>query len=202
MGIRKTLATTIHKGERTVKKIINRAARMYYGSLFKSAGRKVRFFPFSSDIHYWNISAGDDVYIGPSARFICGVEGICIGNKVIMGPGVTIITGEHPIDPRGRYICDIREKKPGEDQAVHIGDDVWIGAGATILKGVEIGRGAIVAAGALVKNNIPPYAIAGGVPAKIIRYRGSKETLLAHEEQLYGKVLTDFKSIMPENQNA
>ena len=202
MGISKALATIIYKGERGAKKLLNMIARSYYGSLFKSAGRKVRFFPFSSDIHYWNVSAGNDVYIGPSARFICGVEGISIGNKVIMGPGVTIITGEHPVDPRGRYICDIREKSPGEDQAVNIGDDVWIGAGATILKGVEIGRGAIVAAGALVKNNVPPYAIVGGVPAKILKYRGNIETLCMHEEQLYGKVLTNFKHLTPETKSA
>ncbi len=52
-----------------------------------------------------------------------------------------------------------------------IGDDVWIGERAVILSGVEIGRGAIVAAGAVVSKSIPPYAIAAGVPAKVIKYR-------------------------------
>lgn len=52
-----------------------------------------------------------------------------------------------------------------------IGDDVWIGYGATILSGINIGQGAIIAAGAVVANDVPPYSIVGGVPAKIIKYR-------------------------------
>jgi serine acetyltransferase len=52
-----------------------------------------------------------------------------------------------------------------------VGDDVWIGYGATILSGVHIGQGAVVAAGALVAKDVPPYAIVGGVPAKVIKYR-------------------------------
>lgn len=54
---------------------------------------------------------------------------------------------------------------------VIVGDDVWIGYGATILKGVEIGNGAIIAAGAVVTSNVAPYTIVGGVPAKIIKTR-------------------------------
>ncbi len=60
---------------------------------------------------------------------------------------------------------------------VRIGNDVWIGARATILSGVEIGDGAVVAAGAVVTKNIPPYAIVGGVPAKLIKYRFPEEVV-------------------------
>lgn len=56
-----------------------------------------------------------------------------------------------------------------------IKDDVWIGFGATILSGVHIGQGAVVAAGAVVTKDVPPYAIVGGVPAKVIKYRFSQE---------------------------
>lgn len=186
------IARLFFKIETTARKLLNYIGRKYYGKLFASAGSNIRFFPFNSDLHYWNISAGNDVYIGPFACFICGIAGISIGNKVIMGPNVTIITGEHPIDLRGRYIYDIREKQAGEDLPVIIHDDVWVGAGVTILKGVEIGRGAVLAAGAVVKKDVPPYAIVGGVPGKVIRYRGSKEELMAHEKSLYGKIVTDF----------
>ncbi len=58
-----------------------------------------------------------------------------------------------------------------------IGDDVWIGYGATILSGVHIGQGAVVAAGAVVTSDVAPYAIVGGVPAKLIRYRFSQEVI-------------------------
>ena len=61
--------------------------------------------------------------------------------------------------------------------SVVIGNDVWIGARATILEGVTIGDGAVVAAGAVVTKEVPPYAIVGGVPAKIIKYRFDEETI-------------------------
>ena len=60
---------------------------------------------------------------------------------------------------------------------VDIGNDVWVGYGALIMDGVKIGDGAIVAAGAVVTKDVPPYAIVGGVPAKIIRYRFDSETI-------------------------
>lgn len=56
-----------------------------------------------------------------------------------------------------------------------VGDDVWIGYGATIMSGVHIGQGAVIAAGAVVTKDVPPYAIVGGVPAKVIRYRFEPE---------------------------
>jgi acetyltransferase-like isoleucine patch superfamily enzyme len=64
------------------------------------------------------------------------------------------------------YACDMRARGP-----IVIDDEVWIGQGATILSGVSIGKGAIIAAGAVVSKDVPPYAVAGGVPARIIKYR-------------------------------
>ena len=58
-----------------------------------------------------------------------------------------------------------------------VDDDVWIGYRATILDGVHLGQGCIVAAGAVVASDVPPYAIVGGVPAKVIRYRFAPETI-------------------------
>jgi acetyltransferase-like isoleucine patch superfamily enzyme len=64
-----------------------------------------------------------------------------------------------------------------ELKSVTVGNDVWIGARALILDGVTIGDGAIIAAGAVVTTDVPPYAIVGGVPAKIIRYRFSEDII-------------------------
>lgn len=54
---------------------------------------------------------------------------------------------------------------------IHVGDDVWIGYGAIILSGTSIGQGAVIAAGAIVTDDVPPYAIVGGIPAKVLKYR-------------------------------
>ncbi len=69
---------------------------------------------------------------------------------------------------------DFEAKTKGD---IIVDDDVWIGYGATILSGVHIGQGAVVAAGAVVSKDVPPYAIVGGVPAKVIKYRFNQEMI-------------------------
>lgn len=95
---------------------------------------------------------------------ILGDGGVEVGRDAMMGPDVTIITQDHKASPDGRFDGYERAK-------VVIGDDAWIGARAVILKGVRIGRSAIVAAGAVVSKDVPDYAIVGGVPAKVIKMR-------------------------------
>jgi tetrahydrodipicolinate N-succinyltransferase len=68
---------------------------------------------------------------------------------------------------------------PDKEGIIMIGNDVWIGAGALILSGVTIGDGAIVGAGSVVTHDVPPYAVVGGVPAKIIRFRYNKDQIEA-----------------------
>jgi acetyltransferase-like isoleucine patch superfamily enzyme len=105
----------------------------------------------------------------------------------MFGPEVTIRGGSHVIEYVGRFMKDIRddEKRPEDDLGVIIEDDVWVGTRAIILHGVHIGRGAVVAAGAVVTKDVPPYAIVGGVPARIIRYRWDVDTIIEHEKSLY-----------------
>ncbi len=171
--------------------IQNRVGRYFLKNLFKSVGKNVKF-QYKDIFTFRNITIGNDVYIGPHATFLAAEAPIIIGNKVLFGPNVSIITGNHPIDLRGKFIYDILEKLPGEDMPVTVSDDVWIGAGAIILKGVIIGRGAVIASGAVVNTNVPSYAIVGGIPAKIIKYRGKKDELEKHEQILYGKIISDF----------
>ena len=92
---------------------------------------------------------------------------ITIGDYVHTGANVVMLGFNH-----GFYTRDIPTKEQDYmDAPIVIGDDVWIGAGAIILAGVTIGKGAIIAAGAVVNKDVPPYTIAGGVPAKVIKER-------------------------------
>ena len=72
---------------------------------------------------------------------------------------------------------DFKEYKP-----IIIGNDVWIGARVTIMDGVSVGNGAVSASGAVVTKDVPPYAIVGGVPAKVIRYRASESKIMEYSE--------------------
>ena len=141
----------------------------------------------SSDIKgLENLYVGDNTLIPKGSTFYCTRAELRIGNKVIFGPKPTIITGDHRIDIIGKYIIDVTddEKLPDQDAPVIIEDDVWCGANVTILKGVTIGRGSVVAAGAVVTKSCPPYSIIGGVPAKIIKKRFTDEDIILHEKRL------------------
>lgn len=164
---------------------LNRVVSFFFKRIMIHCGKHVRFKSLSSSITYKNLSIGNDVYLGPHATIIATESKVFIGNKVLFGPHVTLIGGDHRITDVGRFIYDVLDKKPGDDIDIHICDDVWVGTNATILKGVEIGRGAVVAAGSLVVKNVPPYAIVGGVPAKVLKYRWDIDQILEHERILY-----------------
>ena len=176
----KVLAVIYRNSYRLYRRIV----MILFRSLFKKTGRNVVFDPFGV-YSFETISIGDDVYIGPGAVLSASESSIDIGNKVMFGPNVTIMGGDHNTSVIGKYMYDIKEKRPEDDLPVVISDDVWLGTGCTILKGVTIGEGAIVAAGALVVKDVPPYTIVGGVPAKVLKERFSKEELKNHKKMLY-----------------
>lgn len=152
---------------------------------FRRHGANLLFDP-RDHFNYQNIEIGDDVTIGSGATLMATESRIIIGNKVLMGPKVTIIGGDHNTSQIGKFMYDVTEKRPEDDQDVIIEDDVWIGSGAIILKGVRLGRGSIVAAGAVVKKEVLPYTIVGGVPARVIAIRfGNLEAISRHDRALY-----------------
>ncbi|TCK84878.1 acyltransferase [Albibacterium bauzanense] len=161
----------------------DRLIMILFRSLFKSCGKKVRFFPTKSDFYYQTISIGSDVFIGTGASFIATKSFIEIGNKVMFGPNVTIRGGNHSTHIIGKYMADYtpKDKLKTDDQPVIIEDDVWVGTGVIILKGVRIGQGAIIAAGAVVTKDVEKYAIVGGIPAKRLKYRWTDEEIKQHE---------------------
>ena len=117
-----------------------------------------------------NFATGGGISIGKGSGLgvNCLVHGpLEIGEKVMMGPDVVILTHTHNIDR-----TDIPMGDQGSRVAkVTIGNDVWIGMRSIIMPGVKIGNGAVIGAGAIVTKDVPDYAIVGGVPAKIIKYR-------------------------------
>lgn len=99
--------------------------------------------------------------------FINGYGSVQIGNCVRIGHNTSIISEDHGFDRKDIPIH--LQKKKGEP--VIIQDDVWIGCNVTVLKGITIGQGAIIGAGSVVTRDIPPYAVAVGNPAQVIKYR-------------------------------
>lgn len=114
------------------------------------------------------IRIGDNSGIGINAHLRGPVE---IGNDVMMGPDVIILTSNHIFE----NLTIPMNNQGSEKKGVHIGNNVWIGARVIILPGVVIGEGAILGAGAVVTKNVPDFAVVGGNPARIIKFRNGVE---------------------------
>lgn len=130
-------------------------------------------------------------YIGPQSELYGGTH---IGRFCSIAANVVIAPTNHPLDRLSTHLFAFSNNGPFKNSQefqgwkrgnilqenyseTSIGNDVWIGRNVTIKRGVVIGDGAVVAAGAVVVTDIPPYAIFGGVPAKLIRYRFCEETI-------------------------
>lgn len=172
-----------------VKRIYNKIYKPLYKKRFASFGNNIKFSPYDSIFTYENIYLGNNVSIGYHADFVATRSKIIIGDHVLFGPHVSIRGGDHRVDIIGRYIDSITdtEKLPENDLNVIFEGDNWIGMNTTILKGVTIGKGSIIGAGSVVTKNIPPYSIAVGVPAKVIKQRFTKEDIKIHEKLLQNK---------------
>lgn len=125
-----------------------------------------------------HIIVGDDCYIGEGTR-IWSEKGIIIGNRVLIAHNVDIHDcNDHPVEKRARhnhFLSIIKEGHPNDfdlnGREICIKDDVWIGFGACIMKGVTIGEGAIIAAHAVVTKDVPANVVVCGNPAYIIKRR-------------------------------
>ena len=113
---------------------------------------------------------GDNSNLGDFS-FVGAAGGVEIGSNVLGGQGVRFHSENHIIER-----VDIPIKKQGvTNRGIVVGDDVWLGSGVIILDGVHIGSGAVVAAGSVVNKDVPPNAVVGGAPARILKQRGEQE---------------------------
>lgn len=168
-----------------LKEVLNKENNFKYirNSISNSSisDKSMLYGPYS----IWNVDLGDYSYIMPNSN----INNTKIGKFCSIGPNFISGCGIHPTGgistapmfyannlSNGITFCDtskIEETKP-----ISIGNDVWIGINVTILDGVNVGNGAIIAAGSVVNKDIPAYSIYGGVPAKLIRYRFSEKQIL------------------------
>ena len=140
--------------------------------------------PFSG--YCKNIFINDYVGIGAGAHLSTPNAKIVFKGNTAVAECLTIHTGNHA-RLVGKFVTDVTDanKPEGFDKDVIIENDVWIGCNVTILAGVHVGRGATIAAGAVVNKDVPPYCIAGGVPAKAIKFYWTIDQILEHETLLY-----------------
>lgn len=138
----------------------------------KSIDDTFRLFPpFYTDFGK-NITIGKDVFINSGCHFQ-DQGGIAIGDGVLIGHNVVLATINHDLDPE--------KNRKNHYAPIKIGNHVWIGSNATVLPGVTIGDWAVVAAGAVVTQDIPSLTVAGGVPAKVLKKVTLKERKVQDE---------------------
>ena len=147
----------------------NIARGLIYGFFFKSfQGKKITIAQSTLIRMPWEIIIGKHSYIGKNTHIV-GLyqDDIIIGSNVMVGPYVIITSVAHNYAETGKpmQLQGLSSKK------VVIEDDVWVAAKAVILPGVKVGKGSIIAAAAVVTKDVPPLAIVGGNPAKVIKYR-------------------------------
>lgn len=130
----------------------------------------------------------ENVIIRALAHFINSPsERITIKKYTVLAPNCTIVTNNH-ISTVGIPQCLLVNSHVNDKTSnIIIEEDVWVGTNTTILAGVNLGRGCIVGAGAIVTKPVPPYAVVSGIPAKITAVRFNIEQILEHEYKLYSK---------------
>ncbi len=116
------------------------------------------------------IEIGNGTFIGSGCEFNA-IDSIRIGQNCLIASGSRFVDHNH-----GTEAGTPMKLQPELSAAIRVGDDVWIGVNAVVLKGVTIGEGAIVAAGSVVTKSVEPHTIVGGVPAKLIRARHQHQT--------------------------
>lgn len=207
-----------------VKVFMNGILSKYHSFSLKREWRKLN--PHNGTHRVGGFFEKDQVLVGNYTRGPIEVETytrdrLKIGHFVSIAKGVKfIVGGNHRMDlyttfHLAYWLCGTSEYDRNEAKGdIIVGDDVWIGTNSLILGGVEIGQGAVIAAGAIVTHDVEPYSVVGGVPAKFIRYRyneqirnhmiqidwGAVDEVFVNKyiKELYAPISEDFFEILPK----
>lgn len=166
--LKKQLRRLVLPSLRWRKGIVELGEGFQWGSPFSAKGARIGRYSY--------IGAGGSLS-GP----------VVVGDLVMVSTCFRLVGHDHIFDDPQ---CPTRLNFPSSSRPeTVIESDVWIGHGVTMMEGVIVGRGSIIAAGAVVTKSVPPYSIVGGVPAKMVRERFTPDQIVLYEEMLYGSSL-------------
>ncbi len=147
----------------------HREKEAYMKEVFAECGEGCYIeLPFRASWGGSHIHFGNGIYVNSNVMFVDDGH-IYVGNRVLIGPNVVIATANHPLDP------ELRRYEMQYNRDVHIGENVWIGAGAIILPGVHIGKNSVIGAGSVVTRDIPEKVLAVGTPCHVVREIGERD---------------------------
>ena len=138
--------------------------------------------PFYSNFGGRNVHFGKDIYANFNLTLVDDTH-IHVGDNTMFGPGVTVATAGHPIQP------ELRRRGMQYNAPVHIGSNCWIGAGAIILPGVTIGDNTVIGAGSVVTKDIPANVVAVGNPCRVLRPVGERDDRYYYKDREIPKEL-------------
>ena len=143
--------------------------RAYMKEIFAECGENCYVeMPFRANWGGHHVHFGNGVYANYNLTLVDDGH-IYVGDQVMFGPNVTVATANHPIDP------SLRERGLQYNKDVHIGDNVWIGAGVVIVPGVRIGKNSVIGGGSVVTKDIPENVVAVGNPCRVLREIGERD---------------------------
>ena len=162
--------TFVYKIVNKLKRIIFNIINYFSKKMFISCGKNVDL-GYNNRFYFDHMIVGNNVSFGSNSIFMSSIAKIIIGDHVMFGPRVMVITGNHTIDIPNTYMYEVNTKNVNDDQDVIFEGDNWVGAGAIILKGVTIKKGTVIGAGSVVTKSTEEYSVYAGNPARKIKNR-------------------------------
>jgi len=159
-----------------MKEILRKLYYLFSFMRFKKVGKNIILSKGGTFIRPEEIVFGNNIFI--SRNFHISARNLIFGNNIMIGPNLVIECDDHIYNKVGVAMFQTQKERKGS--FIKLEDDIWIGAGVTILKNVIIGEGAVIGAGSIVTKDIPPYTICAGIPCKALKPRFNEQELEKH----------------------